>query len=93
MIEREHLALFGEAFARLAWWRRVPALADGAPIGRLLHRKRETAQEMQQERPPVTPPRMEPTTPSAPRPPSPPATASGDRMKRLLEAKRRAKPS
>jgi uncharacterized membrane protein/secreted protein with Ig-like and vWFA domain len=103
MIEREHLALFGEAFARLAWWRRIPVpVAEGAPLGRLLHRKRETAETIQQERPAAPLPRVEPSAgpavarPAAPqRPPVAAAggSASPDRMKRLLDAKRRAKPS
>jgi len=104
MVEREHLALFSEAAARLAWWRRVPVAAEGAPIGRLLHRKQETVQAIEQERPAVTPPRLEPMEPSlasAPRQPAGqaqsrpavPTTQQGDRMKRLLDAKRRAKPS
>ena len=97
-IRAGHVSL-QEAFARMAWWRRVPAPAEGAPIGRLLHRKQEAVQAMEEEQPAVAPARVQPTEPGAapptPRPARRPAAAgqSDDRMKRLLEAKRRAKPS
>ncbi len=98
MIEREHLTLFSEAFARLVWWRRVPVAVAGAPLGRLLHRKRETVQAIAQERPAAAPPRLEPLAPKQPAAQAQPRPAAaalqpGDRMKRLLDAKRRAKPS
>jgi hypothetical protein len=98
VIEREHLALFSEALARLAWWRRAPVLVESAPLGRLLQRKQETVQTLEQERPAVTMapgrPPVSSATPSPPRPKATPAPGdAGDRMKRLLEAKRRARPS
>jgi Ca-activated chloride channel family protein len=97
MIEREHWAAFAEAFARLAWWRRVPVPAPaGAPLGRLLERKQETVQALREELPEAKV-RLPAQSPSAARPtaakPAPPVSAAPqDRMKRLLEAKRRAKP-
>jgi uncharacterized membrane protein len=97
MIEREHWAAFAEAFARLAWWRRVPVPAPaGAPLGRLLERKQETVQALREELPeakvrlPVQPPSA--AKPAAAKAAPPLSSAPQDRMKRLLEAKRRAKP-
>jgi Ca-activated chloride channel family protein len=103
MIEREHLQLFADAFARLAWWRRVPVPAPaGAPIGRLLQRKRETAESFEEESPHIAAPPLSPTVQAAaprreqtprraqPRPAEPAADPS-DRMRRLLEAKQRAR--
>jgi len=94
MIEREHWAAFAEAFARLAWWRRLPMPAPaGAPLGRLLHRKQETAETLREDRPPTTIRLPEASSSPAPKArPTPVAPAAPDsRMKRLLEAKRRAR--
>jgi len=101
MIEREHWAAFAEAFARLAWWRRIPVAAPaGAPLGKLLERKQETVQSLRDELPQATvrlPDRAAARpaaakAPGAARPPVQVAGSSQDRMRRLLEAKRRAKP-
>jgi hypothetical protein len=103
MIEKEHLALFSDAFARLAWWRRIPVPAGaGAPLGRLLQRKRETVESIEEERAQTSIPQpgvaAEPPSPPAARPtvqrkPQPtPSVDPQERMKRLLEAKRRARP-
>ncbi len=101
MIEKEHLQLFSEAFARLTWWRRIPLPAPaGAPLGRLLQRKKETVEAIEEERaeapmPDLMQPPAGPGVARTPVPrPAPPAQAttdSRDRMKRLLEAKRRAR--
>jgi uncharacterized membrane protein len=94
MIEREHWAAFAEAFGRLAWWRRIPVVAPaGAPLGRLLHRKHETAETLREDRPPTAVRLPEPPSRPSPKPTAPPLApaAPDDRMKRLLEAKRRAR--
>ncbi|MBM3497652.1 MAG: VWA domain-containing protein [Armatimonadetes bacterium] len=94
MIEREHWAAFAEVLARLAWWRRLPIPAPaGAPLSRLLERKQETQETLREERPETTV-RL-PAPGAAPRPASRPGPATGgreERMRRLLDAKRRAKP-
>ncbi len=104
MIEREHVQLFSAALARLAWWRRIPVPAPaGAPLGRLLQRKKDTAEAFEEERAQVAVPDLSPTAsarqpavsrPTARQQPRPAQTATdpADRMKRLLEAKRRARP-
>ena len=94
MIEREHWAAFADAFSRLAWWRRLPMPAPaGAPLGRLLHRKHETAETFREDLPPTTVRLPEAPSRPSPKPSAPPLTpaAPDDRMKRLLEAKRRAR--
>jgi hypothetical protein len=77
----------------LAWWRRIPVpVAAGAPLNRLLSRKQETADSLREELPQtsIRLPDRQTTAPPlrATRAPAEPS----DRMKRLLEAKRRAKP-
>jgi len=97
MIEREHWAAFAEAFSRLAWWRRVhiPAPA-GAPLGRLLERKQETQESLREESPQTTV-RL-PAAGTGATPTTRPGKAASqpgpaeERMRRLLDAKRRAKP-
>lgn len=113
MIEREHMQLFYDALAKLAWWRRIPIpLPEGAATGRLLSSKRRAVETYEEEAAEVTtagPPMppgplagapdhadaMKPTDarPAA-KPARKPAAASdggADRMRRLLDAKKRAK--